>query len=313
MANNATPKLKAFVQIDSTGRVVSGTPVFRASKPKSGTWREIPMYYRGDNQTTTTTTTHGGGSVTPTAFVLAYWLNVYNSCNNTIQGFRIFYSSSSTIQTGIALYDDAALTIPSTQGWVVDHNMTAYLINTNGVLSIRNCPEPTTTTTTTQGLFTINAYYQGSSSTNQLCPLGSTGSGPATIYSNTSIIEAGSMLYSSPGNPLTFGGFYYKQVGQNDVFYAPADNGVAVKYNCIYTYDLKSGSTQFSVCSGSVNLILYGNSPTLGIGQQLYTDNTLTTPYNPGSPILIGFGSGINDPVWQVNSTGQITSQFGAC
>lgn len=56
MANNATPKLKAFVQVDSTGRVVSGTPVFRASKPKSGTWREIPTYYRGDGNTTTTTT-----------------------------------------------------------------------------------------------------------------------------------------------------------------------------------------------------------------------------------------------------------------
>jgi hypothetical protein len=57
MANNATPKLKAFVQIDSTGRVVSGTPVFRASKPKSGTWREIPTYYRGTNANTTTTST----------------------------------------------------------------------------------------------------------------------------------------------------------------------------------------------------------------------------------------------------------------
>ena len=56
MANNATPKLKAFVQIDSTGRVVSGTPVFRTSKPKSGTWREIPTYYRGTSTTTSTTT-----------------------------------------------------------------------------------------------------------------------------------------------------------------------------------------------------------------------------------------------------------------
>jgi len=57
MANNATPKLKAFVQVDSTGRVVSGTPVFRYSKPKSGKWREIPTYYRGNPTTTSTTTT----------------------------------------------------------------------------------------------------------------------------------------------------------------------------------------------------------------------------------------------------------------
>lgn len=69
MANNATPKLKAFVQIDSTGRVVSGTPVFRPSKPKSGTWREIPMYYRGDSTTTSTTTTVAPTTTTTTSTV----------------------------------------------------------------------------------------------------------------------------------------------------------------------------------------------------------------------------------------------------
>jgi len=57
MANNATPKLKAYVQTDATGRVVSGTPVFRSSKPKIGNWKEIPTYYRGDGNTTTSTTT----------------------------------------------------------------------------------------------------------------------------------------------------------------------------------------------------------------------------------------------------------------
>ena len=69
MANNATPKLKAFVQVDSTGRVVSGTPVFRASKPKSGTWREIPTYYRGTNTTTTSTTTVAPSTTTTTTTV----------------------------------------------------------------------------------------------------------------------------------------------------------------------------------------------------------------------------------------------------
>jgi hypothetical protein len=57
MANNKTPKLRAFVRIDGSGRVVSGTPVFQAHKPKVGTWREIPLYYRGVATSTTTSTT----------------------------------------------------------------------------------------------------------------------------------------------------------------------------------------------------------------------------------------------------------------
>jgi hypothetical protein len=80
------------------------------------------------------------------------------------------------------------------------------------------------------------------------------------------------------------------------------------------TYNLKSGPNQFSVCSGSVNLTLYGNSPSLGIGLQLYTDSGLINTYTPPyTPFLIGYGSGINDPVWEVNSSGVIISQFGAC
>lgn len=70
MANNATPKLKAYVQTDATGRVVSGTPVFRTSKPKNGTWREIPTYYRGVPTTTSTTTTVAPSTTTTTTTVV---------------------------------------------------------------------------------------------------------------------------------------------------------------------------------------------------------------------------------------------------
>jgi hypothetical protein len=80
------------------------------------------------------------------------------------------------------------------------------------------------------------------------------------------------------------------------------------------TYNLKSGPNQFSVCSGSVNLTLYGNLPSLGIGRQLYTNSQLTNTYTPPyTPFLIGYGSGVDDPVWEVNSSGVIISQFGAC
>ena len=43
MANNSTPKLRAFVRIDGSGRVVPGAPIFQAFKPKVGQWREIPL------------------------------------------------------------------------------------------------------------------------------------------------------------------------------------------------------------------------------------------------------------------------------
>jgi hypothetical protein len=82
-----------------------------------------------------------------------------------------------------------------------------------------------------------------------------------------------------------------------------------------YTWFLKSGPTQFSVCSGSVNLTLYTSpsAPALNIGVQLYTDNALTIPYSPASSILLGVGSGIGSEVWDVNTSGQIVSLSGTC
>lgn len=56
MGHNINPKLKAFVRVDGSGRVVPGTPVLQASKPKVGNWIEIPAY-EGNVQTTTTTST----------------------------------------------------------------------------------------------------------------------------------------------------------------------------------------------------------------------------------------------------------------
>lgn len=47
--------LKAFVRIDGSGRVVSGSLILRKAKPKVGKWREIPAY-ECCNPTTTTTT-----------------------------------------------------------------------------------------------------------------------------------------------------------------------------------------------------------------------------------------------------------------
>lgn len=243
MANNITPKLKAYVQTDATGRVVSGTPVFRTSKPKIGNWREIPMYYRGTNPSSTTSTTTSGSGGGPTAYVARIATSgpspQWKACNapdTTI----IVYTNVSTfpLPPYTPIYLDATLTTLAYPFGIVAMSVQGYvyeLINghTNAFGGTGTpCGSITTTSTTTQGLFTISAYYQGGSSTNQLCPPGSTGNGTIPLYSNTPTIQAGSMLYSSPGVPLTFGGFYYKQVGQDGVFYAPADNGVAVQYSC---------------------------------------------------------------------------------
>ncbi len=158
MANNITPKLKAFVRIDGTGRVIPGSPIFQAQKPKVGNWREVPLYYRGDSTTTSTST-----------------------------------STSTTTSTSTS----------------------------------------TTTTTTT----------------------------------------------ATPS----------------------------------YTYNLKSGVSSFSVCSGSVNLTLYGQAANLNVGLQLFTDSGLTTTYAPGATILIGYGDGVGAPVWQVNTNGVIELQAATC
>jgi hypothetical protein len=109
MANNQTPKLKAFVRIDGSGRVVPGTPIFQASKPKVGQWREIPLYYRG---TTGTTTTQGGGGNMPTAWVITSYANSSDACNNINPQTSIGYTQGSTLADWTTLWEDAALTVP---------------------------------------------------------------------------------------------------------------------------------------------------------------------------------------------------------
>lgn len=55
--------LKAFVRYDGSGRVVSGSLVFRKKKPKNGRWGEITKNLCcTDSGSTTTTTTSGGGT-----------------------------------------------------------------------------------------------------------------------------------------------------------------------------------------------------------------------------------------------------------
>ena len=61
MGNVKFKELKAFVRYDGSGRVVSGSLVFRKNKPKNGRWVEITKNQcctgTPSSSTTTTTTT----------------------------------------------------------------------------------------------------------------------------------------------------------------------------------------------------------------------------------------------------------------
>ena len=56
MAKINKRSLKAFVRYDGTGRLISGSLILQANKPKVGNWQEIDAY-ECCNPTTTTTTT----------------------------------------------------------------------------------------------------------------------------------------------------------------------------------------------------------------------------------------------------------------
>lgn len=134
--------LKAFVRFDGSGRIVAGSLILRKNKPKVGKWHEIQAYECCNYipSSTTTTTTQGGGG-TPTVFIESYWLNTEDACSTTTYGNLLFYSASPVLGPGVAIFTDAALTIPVTAGLVIYISMTDYLVGAGGVLSELVCPE----------------------------------------------------------------------------------------------------------------------------------------------------------------------------
>ena len=135
--------LRAFVRFDGSGRIVAGSLILRKNKPKVGKWHEIQAYECCNYipSSTTTTTTQGGGSVTPTAFVKSYWLNTDDACTTTLYGSLVFYSASPVLGPGVAIFTDAALTIPVTAGLVIYESMMLprLLVGAGGVLSEYSC------------------------------------------------------------------------------------------------------------------------------------------------------------------------------
>lgn len=138
--------LKAFVRFDGSGRIVAGSLILRKNKPKVGRWYEIPEYLccngTSPSTTTTTTTTTNGGGGTPTAFIKPYWTSGPESCNASPFDNLLFYSASSVLQPGVAVFQNAELTIPVLPGRTINVDPFIYprlIVGNGGVLSVYNC------------------------------------------------------------------------------------------------------------------------------------------------------------------------------
>jgi len=79
-------------------------------------------------------------TVAPTEFSRGYWLNETDACSTTTAGISLFYSASPTFTSGISIFQDAQLTIPVTQGYVISSGMSRFLVGANGVISTFVCP-----------------------------------------------------------------------------------------------------------------------------------------------------------------------------
>ena len=166
-------KLKAWVRYDGTNTVVTAGPIFRASKPKVGNWKQINADLCCNGSLTTTTTTTNGGGGTPTA-----WFGQISATGNSDQwkacnGFGnsiIVYTSTSTspIAPGTALYMDATLTstIPYPFGSIAINGLVYEIQNgyTNPFGSGVPCEFITTTSSTTQTPVNSALFGESSSS-----------------------------------------------------------------------------------------------------------------------------------------------------
>jgi hypothetical protein len=208
-------KLKAWVRYDGTNTVVTAGPIFRASKPKVGNWKEMNANLCC-NGSTTTTTTNGGGGNTPTAWVAYTAFNPYSACQGTGGSSRIVYTSTSTIGTGTILYNDAALTElynSNFYGNIVAINGTQYFLGDNGgavVVSQGSCNPFTTTTTTTQGVGTYTLGIGPFGNSNDVCIHPNPWASTQTLWASGSGYDTGRQFYNNAEltNPFTGTGWY---------------------------------------------------------------------------------------------------------
>lgn len=209
-------KLKAWVRYDGTNTVVTAGPIFRASKPKVGNWKQINADLCCNGSLTTTTTTTNGGGVTPTAWVAYTSYNSTWSCQQINGLNRILYTSVSTLTTGVQLYVDPTLAEPYNYfsgNFVAIDGVVWEISEVNGLIINPQSCSSTTTTTSTQGVQNQIGYC-GTDTFEACAGIGNN----IQIYYNGSL-GIGSQLYQDSGltipyNPNTWG-TYVRLLFQN--------------------------------------------------------------------------------------------------
>lgn len=136
-------KLKAWVRYDGTNTVVTAGPIFRASKPKVGNWKQMNanLCCNGSTPTTTTTTTAGGN--TPTAWI-AYAASYTEAACGQFMGTQVIvYTAASTINPYMTIfYSDAGLTQPYStfNGSYLNITGTVYQVDISAlVIGVTSC------------------------------------------------------------------------------------------------------------------------------------------------------------------------------
>jgi len=282
MANQS--KLKAWVRYDGTGRVISGGPIFQVNKPKVGNWKQINANLCCNSESTTTTTTTGGGGGTPTAFIQPYWTSEVESCNSTTFGNLLFYSSSTVVQPGIAIFQDAQLTTPVLQGRVINVGMTypRLVVGVGGVLSVYTCSSSVSYAITSGG------YSNESSACQNVFGMSS------TVYGSSNPLGVTTFYYDS-GLTNVFTGsqssnnYAFYITGTSTTYTAVIDEAGNVTGNalCPISNDIfaVTNYNAYDACQGSgttLNLF-YPLNQSLGIGTTLFFNPALTIPYDPGA------------------------------
>ena len=262
-------KLKAWVRYDGTGRVVTAGPILQANKPKVGNWRQMNAdLCCNPSGSTTTTTTAGGGGVTPTEFVNFFYFNTYNACNSTIDGNLVYYSASTTLQAGITVFTDAALTTPVTEGYVIytaaEGNF-RYLVGPGGLLSPFICSFPI------QASFSYMDRAEACSGINAV-----------TLYSAGPAVGAYSNVYIDPNlmvpAPYTYvasGGTSYECINgnlQSEQSCAPA----VIEYK-LSIFSFTDSPSSCASGAGAPNFSVYSSQSNPLAISAFYTDSSLTS------------------------------------
>jgi hypothetical protein len=146
-------KLKAFVRIDGSGKVIPGGPILQAQKPKVGKWREINVkeccnYIPGSTTTTSTSSTSTTTSTststttttttTPTVYDFVGGYGVSSAGEACFGGMtQTFYSTTpyGSVTNGSVLYNDVGLTMPVTFAYVALTGLGIVFSCSSGVLS----------------------------------------------------------------------------------------------------------------------------------------------------------------------------------